>query len=671
MEISDFAKILLFGSTFEDKLIVPDDGFTDLKPQVQLSIPNFPGRPSNLMLKPMYARESFPSLHNLEKDAWTRGAVIHFFANHELLAIEIMALALLRFPESDPEFRLSLVNTILEEQQHMLLYRERMQEFGIGFGEISVNDFFWQCCKDITNPVQFILALSMTFEQANLDYCKYYQQKFKTIEDTQTVAVLEKVYLDEIGHVKNGLRWISRWKEPQSTLWNFYKTNVPQPLTPARARGQIFDAEGRTAAGIDADFQRELRRFGYSRGKVPDIWCFRPGTEWEVSAQARPKASLDLEHDLGFLPMWFAGPDDLVFLPSQPSDAILDQLLKFRNRLPEYGITNEVQNWTDRKVGTLQAWGWSAKMYKEWHALIRNAPKWQQERLSAQKDAFSFGLHRARSIELENHLEKSMASRYATSFDNIKENLLFAVGQIMNLKEARQLILDEPGQALVAKKVYSSSGNGLHFFDSVEDLTENRFDDSEELLIEKRWQRLVDLSFLYDADASGNYFNKGISSFFTTAGGTYRGHIVGRYDWKWPAEYLRLVHQKIQGQSLVLVLQNQIRELLPVIWPAYRGPVGVDAMIVKDGDHLRLRPVVEINFRYTMGHYSLALRKIIAPNKIARFEIIPKKICLNHCKTETDEGQMQINAHRLQSGTLFLNDPEQARRFVARLNVEK
>ena len=64
-----------------------------------------PGRPRDLEFKAQgVARDEFPGLERLEQER-ERGRLLHFFANHELLATELMALVLLRFPDAPAAFR--------------------------------------------------------------------------------------------------------------------------------------------------------------------------------------------------------------------------------------------------------------------------------------------------------------------------------------------------------------------------------------------------------------------------------------------------------------------------------------------------------------------------------------------------------------------------------------
>jgi hypothetical protein len=67
-------------------------------PVLPSSRPTAPGRPRELIFKPTgTARGEFPGTRHLEQNH-ERGRLLHFFGNHELLATELMALVLLKFP---------------------------------------------------------------------------------------------------------------------------------------------------------------------------------------------------------------------------------------------------------------------------------------------------------------------------------------------------------------------------------------------------------------------------------------------------------------------------------------------------------------------------------------------------------------------------------------------
>src|ERR1039458_8390509 len=104
MELRDFAEKVLFATTLDEKLQSPVV-VTDDRPGSPLLTPEVPSRPAELRFKPLSSgKADFPGVQRLERER-ERGRLLHFFANHELLATELMALALLRFPHAPAAFR--------------------------------------------------------------------------------------------------------------------------------------------------------------------------------------------------------------------------------------------------------------------------------------------------------------------------------------------------------------------------------------------------------------------------------------------------------------------------------------------------------------------------------------------------------------------------------------
>ena len=154
MILEEWAKSLLFGTSIEEKLRpISTEPLHDLNdtitclhpiPSSSIDIPDFPGRPESLK---RIGKTEFPSLSRLHHPE-ERGKVLHFFANHELLALELMSLVLLRFPQAPLSFRQGIAKIIQEEQGHLQLYIARMKELGITLGDIPINDYF--CCAPTT-----------------------------------------------------------------------------------------------------------------------------------------------------------------------------------------------------------------------------------------------------------------------------------------------------------------------------------------------------------------------------------------------------------------------------------------------------------------------------------------------------------------------------------------
>jgi uncharacterized ferritin-like protein (DUF455 family) len=256
MNLRAYARQILEGESLEDKLLSSKDLVYD-DSLVLYELPKNPGRTKRLEFNNEQVK--FPrntSFHLEEK----RGLALHFFANHELLAIEMMAAALLMYPNTPTAFKKGLVKTIQDEQKHLKMYIARMREFGIELGDFPLNDFFWRSIEKMDTPTKFYAAMAMSFEAANLDFAQFYEQGFRAVEDFKTADIMRVVLEDEISHVALGAHWLNQWRGDMD-LWNYYKSNLPGVMTPARAKGIHFDKEIRLKAGLDQSFITSLDEF--------------------------------------------------------------------------------------------------------------------------------------------------------------------------------------------------------------------------------------------------------------------------------------------------------------------------------------------------------------------------------------------------------------------------
>lgn len=262
MDVFEYAQTILLSGDLESKLL---DGSS-------LDWSNLTTRPSS---KRVLCPERSDEIHFSEeqikfpkkgamKDQKQRGKALHFFANHELLAIEMMASAILLFPNEEVSVLKSLVDTISEEQLHFKLYIERMNELGVKFGDFPLNQFFWSFMQKIEDIETFYTVVSLTFEQANLDFAYYYRDLFAELGDQKTSEIMNTIYIDEIKHVARGRAYIAKelLNESQaSSFWDYFLELLPAPLTADRAKGIIFDEKGRKRAGLDSDYISHLKKY--------------------------------------------------------------------------------------------------------------------------------------------------------------------------------------------------------------------------------------------------------------------------------------------------------------------------------------------------------------------------------------------------------------------------
>lgn len=255
MELRDLALRVLQSEDLDLKLAPPQEELTDESPGPAFRAEG-PGRPANLQIDPT-AKPKVPAIQGMGDPA-QRPRILHAFANHELQAAELFAWALLAFPEAPPGFRRGLAGILQDEQRHTRMYRARLHEAGAELGDYPVNGYFWGKARSITSPLRFICAMSLTFENANLDHTVEYAEAARKAGDDKTAAVIERVHRDEIEHVRFGWTWLQVFKHEDESAWEAFQANLTWPLRPAKAKGRTFYRPGRVAAGLDDEFIRRI-----------------------------------------------------------------------------------------------------------------------------------------------------------------------------------------------------------------------------------------------------------------------------------------------------------------------------------------------------------------------------------------------------------------------------
>lgn len=276
IHIEHHCKNLLFSGDLEDKLFSPNniEMFVIGDKNSLDEVPVNPGR--NKKIQFSEKQNKFPK--NFESEL-ARAKALHFFANHELLAIEMMACAILVFPNETPEdiqVKKGIYASLKDEQKHLALYIERMREFGIDFGDLPLSNFFWDKMGQLKSLSEYLAVMSYTFEAANLDFASFYKEKFEQVGDKKSANIMHEILVDEISHVALGSHWFKKWSTDKD-IWSYYLKNLPYPLTPARSMGIKFNHHDRLRAGMSEEFLIKLQGYddGYSITKRKQ-WKNRP-----------------------------------------------------------------------------------------------------------------------------------------------------------------------------------------------------------------------------------------------------------------------------------------------------------------------------------------------------------------------------------------------------------
>ncbi len=221
-----------------------------------------PARTAELRMRP--GAEPLPGLGRL-RDPQARALCLERFAHHELQAIELFAWMLLAFPGPPlpPGLRRAMLLTLEEEQAHLRLYLDRLHDHGWGLGRSTLSDYLWQHHEGVLRAPQpalaFLCAMGLTFEQANLDFTLLYRDGFRAAGDEASAQVLQRVHDEEIRHVRVAMHWLRRLKDPACSEVETYQAAVPFPLSAARAKGRRFDIAARHRAGLPDAFIAHIR----------------------------------------------------------------------------------------------------------------------------------------------------------------------------------------------------------------------------------------------------------------------------------------------------------------------------------------------------------------------------------------------------------------------------
>jgi uncharacterized ferritin-like protein (DUF455 family) len=258
--VRDFCRSILEQPGLDAKLLPPPDGLDDTTPGPPLHI-GAPARGPGLEFSGGAGRLPRPG-ELAEDDA--RARCLARFAHHELMAAELFAWALLRWPELPDGLRRGWLRVLCEEQDHCRLYLERLAAYGSTLQEHTLSDYFWKHAPRIAasphGPRAFLAAMGLTLEQANLDFSLLYRDAFREAGDEESARVCQRVHDEEISHVRLALSWLLRLSPDPADELAAYTEAVPFPLCAARAKGRRFESEARRRAGLSEEFIEHVRR---------------------------------------------------------------------------------------------------------------------------------------------------------------------------------------------------------------------------------------------------------------------------------------------------------------------------------------------------------------------------------------------------------------------------
>ena len=229
------------------------DGELQLQPQSTVKSLAAPGRP----LKPELvdprevARRNFSSLKG-------RLSLVHAIAHIEFNAINLALDAVYRFQQMPELYYSDWCRVAAEEALHFTMLSDYLEQHGMSYGDLTAHNGLWEMAVKTDFDVLTRMALvPRVLEARGLDVTPGMIKKLQSTGDTQLILILQKIFDDEIGHVKIGSYWYKtlceqRDLEPQQTFIQLIEKYMQG------ARFGPFDTEARLQAGFSHDEMQSL-----------------------------------------------------------------------------------------------------------------------------------------------------------------------------------------------------------------------------------------------------------------------------------------------------------------------------------------------------------------------------------------------------------------------------
>ncbi|MBD5233066.1 MAG: hypothetical protein HDS65_02680 [Bacteroidales bacterium] len=223
----------------------------------------------------------------------------------------------------------------------------------------------------------------------------------------------------------------------------------------------------------------------------------------------------------------------------------------------------------------------------------------------------------------------------------------------------KDFVLAHP-QGVILKLPWSSSGRGLVAVDAAgvdkqQSMIEGMIGRQGSIMAEPRYTKKADFALLYTIKEGKCTFD-GYSLFNTERIGSYSGNVLASPE---------TLHDEIAAllpEGQLDAVRNALIPILESVAPNYSGPLGVDMMSV-EGDEFSFVPVVEINFRMTMGHVCHRFyNRFVEPGSRGNFYIRPASSDLPAGFVDVD-----VQNQRIKSGKLDMAQPGSYFSFVVEI----
>ncbi len=233
------------------------DGMLNISPLSNIKPLPVPGRPDkpDLVDAREVPRRNFSSLKG-------RLTLVHAIVHIEFNAINLALDAVYRFQHMPEQYYSDWCRVAAEEALHFTMLSDYLEQHGMAYGDLNAHNGLWEMAVKTDFDVMTRMALvPRVLEARGLDVTPTMIKKLQSTGDTQLISILQKIFDDEIGHVKIGSYWYKtlceeRNLEPEKTFLQLIEKYMQG------ARFGPFETEARIEAGFtQEEMQSLLTRF--------------------------------------------------------------------------------------------------------------------------------------------------------------------------------------------------------------------------------------------------------------------------------------------------------------------------------------------------------------------------------------------------------------------------
>ena len=228
-------------------------GELNLRPLAEIKQIAAAGRPAKpeLVDPREVPRRNFSSLKG-------RLTLVHAIAHIEFNAINLALDAVYRFQHMPEQYYSDWCRVAAEEALHFTMLSDYLEQHGMAYGDLTAHNGLWEMAVKTDFDVMTRMALvPRVLEARGLDVTPTMIEKLQSSGDTQLISILQKIFDEEIGHVKIGSYWYKalcddRNLEPQKTFFELIEKYMKG------AKFGPFETQARLDAGFSHEEMQSL-----------------------------------------------------------------------------------------------------------------------------------------------------------------------------------------------------------------------------------------------------------------------------------------------------------------------------------------------------------------------------------------------------------------------------